>query len=184
MQIILTGKPCRFVQGSRDTTTFRAQIGPKCSGAPSGGGSVPPCGCQEHYHTLEWQVERKRGPLVFFCRSLQANFATVSFNNGSGNVEAKARTLLPAGVSQTAISAEELIQDGLGRACSLVVHADMRFAWSLIGSYKYNGIFVGKFYGIVPPGTPGLTETTVVPISNDGGIRHLSDKSMIGSDRP
>src|SRR5216683_848280 len=44
MQIILTGKPCRFRQGSRDTTTFRAQIGPKCSGAPSGGGSVPPCG--------------------------------------------------------------------------------------------------------------------------------------------
>src|SRR5713101_8318689 len=93
MQIILTGKPCRFRQGSRDITTFRAQIDPKCSGAPSGGGSVPPCGCQEHYHTLELQVERKRGPLVFFCRSLQANFATVSFNGGSGNVEAKARTL-------------------------------------------------------------------------------------------
>src|SRR5260370_13066077 len=149
MQIILTGKPCRFRQGGRDRTTVGAQIGPKCSGAPSGGGSVPPCGCQEHYHTLEWQVERKRGPLVFFCRSLQANFATVSFNNGSGNVEAKARTLLPAGASQTVISAEELIQDGLGRAWSLVVHADMRFAWSLIRSHTYSDVVVGLFNGLV-----------------------------------
>jgi hypothetical protein len=118
-----------------------SQIGPKCSGIP--------CGCQEHYHTLEWQIERKRGPLVFFCRSLQANFATVSFNDGSGNVEAKARTFLRAGASQTAIGAEELVQDGLGNTRSLVVHADMRFAWSLTGSYSYSGIFVGIFDGIV-----------------------------------
>src|SRR5258708_29726866 len=107
MQIILTGKPCRFVQGSRDTTTFRAQIGPKCSGAPSGGGSVPPCGCQEHYHTLEWQVERKRGPLVFFFRSLPANFPTPSFHKGFCNVEAQAPTLLSSRAPQTAINPQQ-----------------------------------------------------------------------------
>ena len=71
----------------------------------------------------------------------------MSFNDGSGNVEAKARTFLRAGALQTAIGAEELVQDGLGNACSLVVHADMRFAWSLIGSYSYSGIFVRIFDG-------------------------------------
>src|SRR5260221_4290288 len=171
MQIILTGKPCRFRQGSRDTTTFRARIGPKCSGAPSGGGLVPPCGCQEHYHTLEWQIERKRDPLVFFCRSLQANFATVSFNDGSGNVEAKARTFFRAGALQTAIGAEELVQDGLGNAYSLVVHADMRFAWNLTGSYSFIGIFLRKFCGIFPQVTPGLLVTTRNPNFHYLGVR-------------
>jgi len=41
-----------FLVPARGTTTFHAQIGPKCSGAPSGGGSVPPCGYQDNSQTL------------------------------------------------------------------------------------------------------------------------------------
>ena len=43
-----------FLVPARGTTTFHAQIGPKCSGAPSGGGSVPPCGHQDNSQTLEF----------------------------------------------------------------------------------------------------------------------------------
>src|SRR6202158_101306 len=116
---------------------------------------------------LERQIEGEGSTLLVSGGLVEAQLATMGFDDAFGDVEAEPRTFVRAAARETTEGAEKLFNASGGNTHAFIMHADVHFTGCLNCAYRDGGIFVRVFDGVIHQVAQRLLEPVSIPVAHN-----------------